>query len=460
MRGHQHLNDIFGLAVSAHRDRIALVAEHSSWSYGDLHGAVVSLGARFAREIGTSKRVGLLFQSGEAHVRAYLALLQSGNVPFLIDPSSDGRALRDIALSVGLDTLLDGRNPDTAPHVDCDLIGVRLPELAPDTVLCRFTSGSRGAPKCLEFRASAVTAAATTWASASGLQAKDAVLCVTPFSNGLAFNTSLLSAFLVGATLIVCPAGPVTRRNLDERLERFGATRLIGFPSLFRRMLITGNSRRADKLVSIISAAATMEPELRNKVSESFGASVYDYYGVAEVGPVTSGGGPNVPGAMGLLLPGAAIRSVERNGSCVLAVKTEWMATRYLNAPGEFEGRINKGFFATGDVGYVEDGQVYLTGRADRLVKVGGRTVNQAVIEAAAREVPNVFDAVACTMLSSKGETMIRLDIASPFVDQKQLRIALQNKLPAYMVPSRIVVHKELRRNAVGKLLAITDEDT
>ena len=71
----------------------------------------------------------------------------------------------------------------------------------PATQVCRFTSGTTGRPKCLEFSGDAVVSAARNWVLGTGMTGEDRTLCLAALSNGLAFNTSLLSTFLAGGEL-------------------------------------------------------------------------------------------------------------------------------------------------------------------------------------------------------------------------------------------------------------------
>lgn len=79
-------------------------------------------------------------------------------------------------------------------------------------------------------------AAARNWAAGTGLSAEDRIACLAALSNGLAFNTSLLAAFLPGASLHLSRGLPTASR-IVRLLESTGATRLVAFPALYESIV-------------------------------------------------------------------------------------------------------------------------------------------------------------------------------------------------------------------------------
>lgn len=440
-------------AAETSGEKNALLGENSCWSYSQLCEQILATADILMETTGSGKRVGLLIDSKVDSVTTYFALLANDCVPFLIDPTTERALQIEIVRSLAIDYLIKRSKQSDELVFDSEFVCTSrsAPALHHDTVLCRFTSGSTGIPKCLEFNEHAVLNAADNFAKGTDLSEHDCILCVTPFSNGLAFNTSLLSAFLSGSSLVVLPAGMLTRRSLDEYIEKFSITRLVGFPSFFRRMLISRTGKSHSVLKCIISAAAALDVSHRKQLEESFGAPVLDYYGVAEVGPVTDGRGPLQQGAMGRMLPGVSVKTVQRNGAAHVAVKSTSMATKYLNRPGEYEQKRENGYFITNDVGVIRGAQLYLQGRADSLVKVGGKAVDMQTVLNAALNLEFVSDAEVSSYVSASGEPQIKLELVVTNGDTPLFRGRLRELLPSYMVPATIELHPVIHRNGVGK---------
>src|SRR5690606_35355445 len=253
------------------------------------------------------------------------------------------------------------------------------PELAADTELGRLTSGSTRAPACIEFSAEAVTNAARTWAQASGLRPADLSLCFAGLYNGLAFNTTLMPSLFTGASLVL-PGGMPSGGAIMRHVTTFRPSILVAFPAAYERLtdytlgsLAEPTAEALRGLRLRLSSAAPLSAAVAEHVAHLSGP-ISDYYGIAETGPVTFADGTR-PEGKGMLLPGVTVDVRPRpDGAQVLHVRTASMGTRYLNCPGEFERAIAEdGSYRTSDTGTVRDGELFLTGRAQPILNIGGR---------------------------------------------------------------------------------------
>jgi acyl-CoA synthetase (AMP-forming)/AMP-acid ligase II len=73
-----------------------------------------------------------------------------------------------------------------------------------------------------------------------------------------------------------------------------------------------------------------------------------------------------------------------------LALQSDCMLTGYYNRPDLTAQALLDGWYLTGDLGYMVDGEVYVTGRIKDLIIVGGKNVHPQDLEALAAEVPGV----------------------------------------------------------------------
>lgn len=65
-----------------------------------------------------------------------------------------------------------------------------------------------------------------------------------------------------------------------------------------------------------------------------------------------------------------------------IIVNSTSLATGYLNAVGRTERSFPNGSLHTGDLGFIRDGELYVIGREDDMVSIGGRNVYTAAVEA------------------------------------------------------------------------------
>ncbi len=465
------LADIFLEAAGRHASRLALTDPGTRLSYGELarQASTAADTCTAHRRTETPARIGVCAANSADYVVAYLAVLISGNVPFLIDSAFGPHEVALIAVDCGLDLLVHDDRPieqpgarpaGTVPTGAGVLRLTELPvpadraELLPDTEVCRFTSGSTGKPNCIEFSGRTVSAAAANWQAGTGLTADDRVACFAGLSNGLAFNTSLLSVFLAGASLHLGRGLP-TGGRIARLIEDVEATRLVGFPALYESILRRGLAKDVVRRIGVaISSGAPLRPESRKAFAEHTGVGIRSYYGLAEAGPLTFSRDPHDLAGLGPALPGVSVLAGTPGAPKAVRVRSESMGSRYLNAPGVFEARLDAdGYYRTGDQGYLDGGGVlHLTGRTGRVINVGGRKVDPIEVADLLRSAAGVHEAVVFEDIDRHGETQVAAAVTGEAtLTPEGLRAHCAGRLSDYKIPARILVLDEIPGNSIGK---------
>ncbi|MFJ5882113.1 class I adenylate-forming enzyme family protein [Kitasatospora cineracea] len=458
------LPDAFADALARHGDRVAVTDADTSLSYAELADRARAAAARLAphRTAGERLRIGFYAANSTDYVVGYLAALFAGAVPFLADSAFGPFELARIAEDCGLDLLVHAPDADVEQVTEqatgaggfggLAVSRVRrfdtpAPPLLPDTEVCRFTSGSTGRPNCIEFSGAAVLAAARNWVEGTGLSARDRIACLAALSNGLAFNTSLLAAFLPGASLHLSRGLPTASR-IVRLLESTGATRLVAFPALYESIVRRSSTGGFAGVRAAISSGAPLRDSVRAEFTRLTGVPIHNYYGVAEAGPLTFAADGTGTG-LGTPLPGVELVADEEG----LRVRSESMGSRYLNAPGVFEARIDgEGRYRTGDQGHLLDGVLHLTGRTGRLVNVGGRKIDPIEIAEVLRQAPGVLDVVAFEAEGRHGDPVLAAVLAveaGPTV--QSLRAHCAALLPSFKVPAVFHLVDRIPVNSIGK---------
>ncbi|MEU2227352.1 class I adenylate-forming enzyme family protein [Streptomyces sp. NPDC018347] len=452
-------------ALARHGDRVAVTDADGSLGYAELADRARTAADRLARyhARGERLRVGLYATNSVEYVVAYLATLYAGAVPFLADSAFGPFELSRIAEDCGLDLLIHAPSADVRSVVDEMLdddgefgylvvsrarrYDTPRPELLADTEVCRFTSGSTGRPNCIEFSGAAASAAAANWAKGTGLSADDRIACFAALSNGLAFNTSLLAAFLTGASLHLSHGLPTATRVV-RLLEITAATRLVAFPALYESILRRSPEEGFATVRTAISSGAPLRETVREGFTRLTGVPIHNYYGVAETGPLTYA--PDGTGSgLGAPLPGVRLLAEEQG----IRLRSESMGSRYLNAPGVFERRVDdEGYYRTGDQGHLTDGTLHLTGRTSRMVNVGGRKIDPIEVADVLRGAPGVLDAVAFEAGNQHGEPTLAAVVAvETGTTAQSLRTHCVATLPPYKVPGILRLVDRIPANSIGK---------
>ncbi|MFJ9770695.1 class I adenylate-forming enzyme family protein [Kitasatospora sp. NPDC101157] len=464
----RRLGAAFLAACDRHGDRRAVVAAGRELTYTHFAALVRERAGTLDALLGPDLvNVGVHAANSIDYLVSYYALLVAGRLPFLIDATFGAAELEGIRTSCGVPAFLfDGKEPfplggeiwavpDSTLSLAVLPATTGAPEPRPSTATCRFTSGTTGAPKCLEFTADAVIAAADTWAAGTGLGPGDRVLCLAGFTNGLAFNTSLLPVFTAGAELHLYQGLP-TSGGISRAVTRAAATRLVAFPLAYR---LLADVARADvdafaTVTRAVSAAAVLDPEVRRGFESRYGVRIADYYGIAETGPCTYEREPDRSEGLGTALPGVSVKAVELpTGESEVRVRTASMAAGYLNAPGAFADRLDAdGYYRTGDLGHLVDGRLFVTGRLGGPINLAGRKIDPAEIERTLLALDGVTDAAVFADTDANGETVLHAALAGTGrIGRTEVVDACRARLAPFKVPGRVTFLPAIPRSTVGK---------
>jgi fatty-acyl-CoA synthase len=74
-----------------------------------------------------------------------------------------------------------------------------------------------------------------------------------------------------------------------------------------------------------------------------------------------------------------------------IAIKSDCMLSEYYHRPDLTEKAFNDGWYLTGDLGYLVDGELYVSGRKKDLIIVGGKNIYPQDLERLAAEVDGVY---------------------------------------------------------------------
>lgn len=128
----------------------------------------------------------------------------------------------------------------------------------------------------------------------------------------------------------------------------------------------------------------------------------------------------------------------------------------YIDAPQINAKLMTPNGFASGDIGFKdEDGFLFLDGRRDDIIKVGGEKVSIRLIEEAVFGFEGIADHIV-TPVYDKHLGMVPalyyVAKAEQALNRKVLRKKLKTTLPANHVPTKFEEVSEIPRSTSGKL--------
>jgi enterobactin synthetase component F len=131
---------------------------------------------------------------------------------------------------------------------------------------------------------------------------------------------------------------------------------------------------------------------------------------------------------------------------------SEQTAERFVHVQGDAE---SSRLYRSGDRAVCHaNGEIEVLGRTDQQFKLRGYRIEAGEIEATAREHDNVSDVAVTQFMHESGKRMLVAWVQAKGGAnlEHELRTYLVSRLPAFMIPARVVVLPELPRSPAGKV--------
>jgi acetyl-CoA synthetase len=351
-----------------------------------------------------------------------------------------------------------------------------------EPLMLLYTSGTTGRPKgTVHGHAGLPVKSAQDWALAMDMKANERFLWVTDM--GWVMGPLLVFGSLIsgGAAVIYdgAPDYPEPSR-IWTVAERHGVTHLGISPTLIRVLMAAGErarpSRPLTRLRALASTGEPWTPEAWTWLFETVGQGrvpIINYSGGTECGGGLVAGNfltASRPGSFAGPIPGVDAVVLDDQGEPVteevgeLAVRQPYVGMtlgfwkdrqRYLDA---YWSRFPN-IWVHGDWAMVDDdGLWYILGRSDDTIKVAGKRVGPAEVEAAALDGTDAAEAAAVGIPDPmKGQSVVVFCVARPAADTSRLPAvvssSIERSLGKPFKPAAVHVIPRLPKTRNGKIL-------
>ncbi|WP_433665148.1 amino acid adenylation domain-containing protein [Nocardia sp. CA-128927] len=494
------LLDGYRQTVAANPEAVALAYEGTELTYREFDERVNKLARLLISQgVGAESLVGLAIRRSIDLVVGMYAIVTAGGAYVPLDPnhpaeriahildtaqpacvvttSADAVALPDGIAAVAIDTADLARFDGTPVRAD-ELLRPVSP-LNPAYVI--FTSGSTGRPKGVAVSHAAINNQIEWMLAEYPLNQDDVYLQKTATT----FDVSLWGFFMplrVGAKLVVAtPDGHRDPAYVAETIAAQSVTVTDFVPSMLTIFAAHTAKGAIPTLEQIFVIGEALPPETVTAVHAVIDADVHNLYGPTEAAvsvtywPADGSDTRSVP--IGLpqwntrvYVLDARLRPVPDGVAGELYLAGDQLARGYVRRPDLTADRFVANPFGTGQRMYRtgdlvvwrkasgadadEDMVLDYLGRTDFQVKFRGQRIELGEIETALLAQPSVSQSVALVSQSTLGDQLVAYAVAAPGdrIDPQELRAAIAETLPTYMVPSAIVALDELPLNPSGKL--------
>lgn len=342
-----------------------------------------------------------------------------------------------------------------------------FPSHRDDAAIWLFSGGTTGKPKAVvQTHASFANTTLCYGQGVLALTERDVTLAVPKLFFGYATGSNLFFPFSVGAATALFPERS-TAETLFQKIKQFKPTVLINVPTMINQMV--SHPEAAQQNLSGIrlatSAGEALPVELYERWKKTFGVELLDGLGTAEMWHIFISNKPGAvkPGTLGTAVPGFDVKVCDDEGRDVpdgtvgmLWVRGDSRAIGYWQQMDKTRAAFRGEWYVSGDlVSRDRDGYFTYSGRADELLKVGGKWLAPQEVESCLLQHPAVKEVAVVGIEDANGLTK-----PHAFVVAREQRAGLaeelqafaRERLEAYKAPRAVRFMEALPRTHLGKV--------
>lgn len=294
-------------------------------------------------------------------------------------------------------------------------------------------------------------------------------LIPTPMNHAAGLRKTHMS--MVRGSTVLLIDGFKNLKLFFESMKKYKVTSLYLPPSAVHYILMLASKELAKydrQLDFLYSSSSALPGGDKEKLIELLPhVRKFDAYGGSEVGAVCYIDYNSVnrgAGCVGKANDGVDIFIVDedykpmnasKDNPGIIAIRSNTVTAGYWNEPGITANAIHDGVIYMTDLGYIDDeGYLFLVGRRDDVINIGGLKVAPTEVEDVALRHPSIADC-ACVPFEDKtfGRVMKMYVVMKPNCEFEMDSIVsfLESKLEAYKIPKFIDCIPEIPKTYNGK---------
>ena len=360
---------------------------------------------------------------------------------------------------------VENRELSNLARVAIDSVDVK----ADDPSVMIFTSGSTGVPKGVLLSSYNMLSAAVCGVKTLKLVKEDVMCLVLPLFHIFGLVASLLVAMIENIKIVI--PEKVKPEPIMEMIEREKATVLITVPTLML-MIVASPEFAQEKIDSLkyiaLGGAPVSEAQMLLLTNKIPNAGFYIVYGLSEMSPVSftlkNDSLEHITKSIGVptYLVKVMIQDVISKQECPIGetgeilVQGDSLMSGYYKTPIEKQDFDEKGWFHTGDLGFLtEDGYLHFAGRKKEIIIRGGENILPGEIADAVTKLNYV---VACQIIGIPDDTWgesigcaLVLKQGHEF-NEEEFKSYLKGQLASNKIPTHIKIYDAFPLLANGKV--------
>ena len=311
-----------------------------------------------------------------------------------------------------------------------------------DTALILYTSGTTGKPKGVMLTFDNILANMDSLDVYKMYEETDITIALLPLHHILPLLGTGVMPLLYSATIVFLE--DISSVALIDAMKKYKVTMLIGVPKLWevmhKKIMDTINSKGITRFIFKLAKkinSLSFSKVIFKKVSEGFGGHIKFFvsggsklnpqitedfhtlgikicegYGMTETSPIISYTPKNdiVPDSAGRVIKDVEVKIADDNE--ILVKGRNVMKGYYKNPEATAEIIDKDGWLHTGDLGRLENGYLYITGRKKEMIVLSnGKNINPIEIETKISSMTNLISEIVVTEYNSILTAVIHPDL-------------------------------------------------
>lgn len=335
-----------------------------------------------------------------------------------------------------------------------------------------FTTGTTGKPKGAMLTYSNIYASThNTWHGV-GMLSSDVVLIPLPLNHSVGMRV-LRTVLYIGASVII-QNGFTFAKELEVNIKEYACTGLVSVPAsievVYRQM--------QDKFAAVMGrlrymefGAGSLSYDMKKKLTKVLPETmIYNTWGSTETGGaifLNVSKYPEKLTSIGKPIDGVELKVVDTNGNTIeahdmntagrMVLKGKMQMAGYYHAPEQTDQTLVDGWLYTNDIVYTDaDGYVYMLGRADDIINVGGEKVSPVEVENIAAEFEEIRECACIGVDDPEGilgkVPVLYIVLEGTKFHKEELVKFLADRMERYKLPQHYILIQTLPRNRMNKL--------
>ncbi len=339
-----------------------------------------------------------------------------------------------------------------------------------DSADIMYTTGTTGKAKGVEVTHSVLLATAENYITGFEIK-KDNIIAVPGPLNHVNALRKLYVSIMNGSTIVILN-GLMSMKAFFHALDCQGVTSLCLPPSSLRTIWHFSGDKLAEYADQIdfveVSTAPVTETDKATLRSQLPNSRLYNNYGLSECGAMVMYDFNRYPdkaqGCVGKPMVNSHVIIVDDNrkeisssidNKGLVANKGPINMKGYWKAPDITAQTMENGYVYTNDIGYFdEEGFLYIIGRLNDTINVGGLKVEPTDIEEKALQLGTIEECICVPVKDEITENSLKLLVvmkAGETFNESEIMAYLSKELVSYQVPKVIEQIDEIPKNYVGK---------